>query len=485
MRKILSNIHFELRHLIILFIFLALFQILLSFIHSNSTSQLLTKALNVYRNDSAERIGDLTTSSLEFLLEQSLASPPELPGEIQKTIERFDIILSQQILQKNIEDISLIIATTDGLQYVTTGKQLYEIYFSQEQLTPNPVDSTTLKWYKIAEHDLVSSERIFSRLVEDGVFHILVPFVPHGNNSGAVYMRIAPDFSNLSNEITKAYDMSGALFSALILLGLLAMFYISSYTVQERNKAQQQLFNTREEQLRREIEHQKEAVFTKRIYHTHHKAEKVMGFITEDLRSLTSENLELIRSRVIRYAKFVSRVIYDMRPGTPPINIIRNTAFRTNINEVIKFIIENIFSRVYKPGDRITIEKDLDPNMPEVNVNENVVWAIIEPLIQNSFDHNRDSDLKITISSFINNDSSVQIIIRDSGKGFDPSLLETNSRGIKKIFMENISSLDKSQMRGFGTYIAYENCKRAGWKIDAVNRRSRGAKFIITIPLGN
>ena len=31
------------------------------------------------------------------------------------------------------------------------------------------------------------------------------------------------------------------------------------------------------------IAQKKEHLFTKRIYHTHHKAEKVMGFINEDL----------------------------------------------------------------------------------------------------------------------------------------------------------------------------------------------------------
>ena len=36
--------------------------------------------------------------------------------------------------------------------------------------------------------------------------------------------------------------------------------------------------------LTKQITYEKELIFTKRIYHTHHKAEKIMGFIKEDLR---------------------------------------------------------------------------------------------------------------------------------------------------------------------------------------------------------
>ena len=40
-------------------------------------------------------------------------------------------------------------------------------------------------------------------------------------------------------------------------------------------------------EFKKQINYEKELLFTKRIYHTHHKAEKVMGFIKEDLRILS------------------------------------------------------------------------------------------------------------------------------------------------------------------------------------------------------
>lgn len=68
-----------------------------------------------------------------------------------------------------------------------------------------------------------------------------------------------------------------------------------------------------------------------------------MGFIKEDLRKLSSENINEIKYRVSKYSNFISRVIYDMKWYDPPIQTIRNAMFKTNLNEVIKFIVNNIF----------------------------------------------------------------------------------------------------------------------------------------------
>ena len=60
---------------------------------------------------------------------------------------------------------------------------------------------------------------------------------------------------------------------------------------------------------------------------------------------LSPENINEIKYRVSRYSVFISRVIYDMKWYDPPVQTIRNAAFRTDLNEVIRFIVENIFNR--------------------------------------------------------------------------------------------------------------------------------------------
>jgi hypothetical protein len=91
---------------------------------------------------------------------------------------------------------------------------------------------------------------------------------------------------------------------------------------------------------------EKESLFTKRIYHTHHKAEKIMGFIKNDVRTMNSENLGQLKQRVITYSNFISRIIYDMKWYDQDINTIVNPVFHSNINAIIEFIVQNVFLRI-------------------------------------------------------------------------------------------------------------------------------------------
>ena len=50
-----------------------------------------------------------------------------------------------------------------------------------------------------------------------------------------------------------------------------------------------------------------------------------------------------LRNRVSKYSNFISRVIYDMKWYDPPLQTIRNPIFRTDLNEVIQFIVETYF----------------------------------------------------------------------------------------------------------------------------------------------
>ncbi len=247
------------------------------------------------------------------------------------------------------------------------------------------------------------------------------------------------------------------------------------------------MFEERALQLREQIEHQKESLFTKRIYHTHHKAEKVMGFIKEDLRQLSEKNLSETRNRVTKYANFVSRAIYDMKSYDPPLHVIRNPIFQTDINAVITFVVKNIFQRVYRAGETnaVGIELSLEDNIPNLHVNEYVIWEIIEPLIQNSIDHNSDKVLSLHISTKMNQKRDELFIkIFDDGSGFPAELLEADQDGIKALFKESVSTKESGHNSGYGCYLAREISRRAGWQVDARNRPEGGACFEIKAKLG-
>jgi K+-sensing histidine kinase KdpD len=261
------------------------------------------------------------------------------------------------------------------------------------------------------------------------------------------------------------------------------MYFISSYTVKERDDAQKMLFDEHETSLKKQINYEKELIFTKRIYHTHHKAEKVMGFIKEDLRVLSPENINDVKYRVSKYSNFISRVIYDMKWYDPPLQTIRNQIFRTNLNEVIKFLVDNIFLRITSKSNAYEIKLETDLKLPVVPINEFVVWEIIEPLIQNSIDHGGENGIVINCKTKFDEVSNKSfIIIEDNGKGIDRDLLKQNENSIKNIFIENTTTKQSGlQNSGYGCYIAYEISKRCGWDIDAENLNKGGCRFTITI----
>jgi signal transduction histidine kinase len=422
-----------------------------------------------------------------MLLESKSPKAHLTESETQKIIQDFNIIFSQQLLDKNVQSVCILIPRGNEIIAIDDGKQLYDYLFVGMQIVEKTKDTHTdaIRLFRIIQDSLHKVEQTLTVVEHQRIFNVFVPFVPRGEFVGAVYMKTTPDLSILTQEMSSNYDQTALAYSALIIVGLLAMFYITTRMLAERNEAQQLLFEEQKQHLAEQINHQKEMLFTKRIYHTHHKAEKISGFIKEDLRSLTTANINSIKNRINRYASFIARVIYDMKWYDPPIHTIRGPMFKTNVNEVIRFIVENIFQRVSDKRSSINFNLQLDPGMPDIAVNEYVVWEVLEPIIQNSMDHAAVNNIIITIKTnyeIINKHSTISIT--DNGKGVPVALLEANERGINKIFLEHVTSNDSSdkQHSGYGCYIAYELAtQRLGWKLEAQNLSEGGCNFTFTI----
>ena len=487
-KKIIEKIkeyHFEFKHVTVLFIILFAFQLIISFINKASIKSFLSTTQEWYQKDSAEEIANLITTSLELVIESIDTKANISSDEENKVIQSFDIIFSQQMLKHNIQGLYIIVRTGKDVYAVDDGRALYAFLVDHSKIDEPNDDkkNSIIEMYRKIEGELSSNEQIKSIITDKKTFNIFVPFVLRGEYIGAVYMQNTPDFSFISDQVISNYDETSVIYLSLILFGLLAMYFISSYTVKERDDTQKLFFEEHETNLKKQINYEKELVFTKRIYHTHHKAEKIMGFIKEDLRTLSAENINDIKYRVSKYSNFISRVIYDMKWFDPPLQTIRNQIFRTNLNEVITFIVENIFLRISSKSDAYDIKLETDPALPVVPINEFVVWEILEPLIQNSIDHGGNNHITIkckTRFDKVNNRSF--IIIEDNGVGINPALLTVNEYGIKKIFLESVTSKKAGlQNSGYGCYIAFEISRRCGWDIDAENLTEGGCRFTITI----
>jgi len=387
-------------------------------------------------------------------------------------------------LQKNVEDFCVLFNVGNKIQIIDNGKDMVN-FVVKGKLHRNKPSKKRIKvqeYFSKAKHDIFNNEEI-KTFVENGkTFHVFVPFSIKGEVIGAVYQKITPDVEQMKSIISSSFSYTGAWVSAIILFSLLLVFIFTNYVINERDIATAELYKEKENQLTQLIETRKEASFARRIYHAHHKVEKIIGFAKEDLLKMPKDIYPEISIRLNKYMNFIGRVIYGMKTKNPPVQVIRNSAFNTDINVLLEFIVNNIFRRVYKESDQYKFDLQFDENCPVIHINEYVAWEIFEPIINNAIDHNNTDKINIRISSkYDSKQKEIIVEILDNGKGIKPDFLKEDESGVQEIFKENISTKNISDNSGYGCYIAYENCRRCGWSVTAGNNEV-GAIFIINIP---
>ncbi len=485
LRPKLATYRFEIRHIILLVTVLIVFQIILALFQKTLLDNFLGNTQSWFQKYYAERIAVVTSSSLELLYQNQERERSNLDTLDNTIVYSLNVFLKQQTVQRSVEAIVLIIRKDRELYVVNSGQALKAFLLGSLPPMAAGTDPPPGVDYFLAEQNsLREREKVISMVRNQKTFDVLVPFVPNGEYLGALYMRITPDFTFLTEEVKSNFSKVSLAFSALILIGLIAIFVISSRTVKERDEAQQRLFEEHEQNLGKQIQFEKESLFTKRIYHTHHKAEKIMGFIKEDVRMMNPGNLDDLKRRVITYSNFISRIIYDMKWYDQDINTIVNPIFRTSINATIEFIVRHVFLRLSSKNEMFEIERNLDPGLPPVHVNEFIVWEILEPLIQNSIDHGGKAVLRVSVVTRYDRERGVSTIeIGDNGEGILPELLESGPRGIKRVFLEHETTKKESGTHsGYGCYIAYQMAVgKCGWDLDAENLPGGGCRFTIRI----
>ncbi len=483
----LSQHRFEINHILVFFIVVILFQVILVFFQGTLVTNFLNDAQRWFQKYHAERIAMVTSASLENLFENQQRVWADGRGDEAQTVYSVNVFFKQLVMQRNIEEISLILLKDDRMYVVGNGQQMNEFFKG----TLAPVDTAgahvpaaAVGYFTAVKNELLRNERILSEVVNQKTFNVLVPFVPFGEFVGALYVRISPDFTLLTDEVQANFDRVSFAFSALVVLGLIVMYVVSSNAVRERNEARERLFEEHQANLEKQIRLEKESIFTKRIYHTHHKAEKIMGFIKSDVRMMTPGNLDEIKNRVIAYSNFISRIIYDMKWYDQDINTIVNPVFRSDINAIIGFIVKNVFLRISSRNEMFSFACDLDPRLPQVPVNEFIIWEILEPLIQNSIDHGSQQAVVITLRTRYDAATGRSTVtIQDNGVGIPEELLSRNGRGVKRVFEEKKSAgSGVGAHSGYGCHIAHQLAVgKCGWELDAENLPGGGCCFTITI----
>jgi len=483
MKKIFAKIDFRIILLLLVVIIGA--QLVLTFYSKNAFHTFLISTQDWYQNFSVKRMANLTSTSLELLVETQITQKRLDNEQRNKVIKSFDIIFSQHIMEKNAEEICLFVYYNKEFIPVDDGEILYSILSEEKAITLDTTKFINAKrLFSTIKSELINSEKLQVIVKNEKDFYIFVPFAPNGEFLGALYMKVIPNFNSITGQFIEGYNDVALIYVMLISLGMILIYIVFSFTLKEKESAQKDAHLEHEKLIEERVEREKESTFTKRIYHAYHKAEKVIGFINMDLGLLKSENVDEIKKRVGKYSNFIGRVIYDMKYYDPPIHSIINPMFQTNINEVCQFIINNLFLRIYKTSQMFLFEYDLDPKIPIINVNEFIIWEIVEPIIQNSITHNSEQKIKIKIVTKYNEkNKKIYLSISDDGKGMIPELLEKNSEGIQNLFLENVSTKNYTDgQSGFGCYIAHTLAvKYCGWSMSVKNLSPSGCLYLVEI----
>jgi len=488
LRNRFSKYRFDINHMIVIFVVLIAFQVLLAFFQKSLLTDFLDDAQRWFQKYHAERIAIVTSANLENLFENQQRMRSEGRVDEAQMVYSVNVIFKQLVLQRSVEEISLILFKDGRTYLVSNGQEMND--FFKGTLGPYDTDRTTnlnrgVAYFTAVKDQMLRSERILSEVVDQKTFNVLVPFVPYGEYVGVLYIRISPDFTLLTDEVQSNFDKVSYAFSGLVFLGLIVMYVVSTGAVKERNEVQERLLAEHQANLKKQIQLAKESLFTKRIYHTHHKAEKIMGFIKSDVRMMDAEHLEELKKRVIAYSNFISRIIYDMKWYDQDINTIVNPVFHSNINAIIEFIVQSVFLRVSSHNEMFSFKFDLDRRVPAVPVNEFIIWEILEPLIQNSIDHGGKVPLTIVLATHYDAATKVSTVrIADNGVGIDAELLQVDGNGIKNIFAEKDETDGSVGFHsGYGCYIAYQMAvEKCGWELDAENIPDGGCTFTMRIP---
>ncbi|VVC01321.1 Sensor histidine kinase RcsC [uncultured archaeon] len=161
-------------------------------------------------------------------------------------------------------------------------------------------------------------------------------------------------------------------------------------------------------------------------------------------------------------------------------------SMQTEPLELVSFIKYSTLNSLQPVAEAMGLKLELEAeNEITAMANPAVMGRVLENLVTNSMKFT-PNDGSITIRLFSGADKAV-IEVRDSGVGIPSRLLDTNGRGIPKIFVlgENKSETDLlgNTGTGVGLPVCHGLIEAMGGSLDARNNIIWGATFTITLPL--
>ena len=124
LRAKLSRYQFEIRHIIVIFFVLILFQIVLIFFQKATLGNFLRDTQSWFQKYYAERLALVTTTNVELLFERQQRLRAEQDSTDNTLTSSLNVVLKQQLIHRSVEDICLFLVKNHRMYVVDGGEKL-------------------------------------------------------------------------------------------------------------------------------------------------------------------------------------------------------------------------------------------------------------------------------------------------------------------------------------------------------------------------
>jgi len=194
---------------------------------------------------------------------------------------------------------------------------------------------------------------------------------------------------------------------------------------------------------------------------------KVEGALPEPLRGELLEGLPKIRAQIGRGRSITTRLLSFARKSEARVEAADVNAA---VDEVLPFLEKQAKLA------RVTIERNLQPDLPRVAIEELQLEEVLINLITNSIQAMSDRGRGTIWLETLEQNGKVVVTVRDDGPGIDEEIRD-------RLFDPFVSTKGPGQGTGLGLSICYGIVKRYDGEIRVESSPGEGATFRVVLPV--
>lgn len=193
--------------------------------------------------------------------------------------------------------------------------------------------------------------------------------------------------------------------------------------------------------------------------------QQAVGKRAEIAEHISPESMEMVINEINRMSNLVKRLLIFSRP-------IEKKMKPTDVNKLISEVIN--FINIDKNVKNITVEQELDVNLPVIPADENSLKQVLMNVLDNSVEAMADGGKISVVSKWDPESEKIVIEVSDTGEGIPD---EIKYKIFEPFFTSKVSG------SGLGLAISYEIIKAHNGEITFMKNGDQGAKCIIKIPV--